>query len=391
MYAAGSSWIPDLNLLMGKCSQLSLDLNAQACESWVCSVLAFFCAGTSCSSFYPQKTGVFSTLLIFNMILLSPKPPCSKLHLGHRHPYRNPWSNWHLQKQSSAGDNRVMRFLTSPEVDDRVLPQEIPSDRKTMMLALRGFLSASTIKKNWRRILAPTVLYFSPAAGQNHDCILKGDLVKGNSQNDMIHSGKGDIWKKSLTLLKSSDPFGQTLGCLLELYDVSNRSITLDGSSVLPPSGSAYQGFLACSVLQHCIQKRHSVDYGIRRSFGKRLAVPYRASNTPSDRSEFGHPDCAIASRSKRWLLTDILPRGITAGHGWNWCFLPHGSSCRISLDRGSCNDKWSLWANLSEAPCSLVKHAGTNHLGHTLGNHLLLLSSRILLIIIAYSVWRLG
>lgn len=192
-----------------------------------------------------------------------------------------------------------MRFLTSPEVDDRVLPQEIPSDRKMMMLALRGFLTASTIKKNWRRILAPAVLYFSPAAGHNHDCILKGDLVKGNSQNDMIHSGKGDIWKKSLTLLKSSDPFGQTLGCLLELYDVSNRSITLDGSSVLPPSGSAYQGFLACSVLQHCIQKRHSVDYGIRRSFGKRLAVPYRASNTPSDRSEFGHPDCAIASRSR--------------------------------------------------------------------------------------------
>lgn len=127
----------------------------------------------------------------------------------------NPWSNWHLQKQSFAGDNRVMRFLTSPEVDDRVLPQEIPSDRKMMMLALRGFLTASTIKKNWRRILAPTVLYFSPAAGQNHDCILKGDLVKRNSQNDMIHSGKCDIWKKSLTLLKSSDPFGQTLGCLL--------------------------------------------------------------------------------------------------------------------------------------------------------------------------------
>ena len=149
MYAAGSSWIPDLNFLMGKCSQLSLDLDArQACESWVCSVLVVFVRAHLVHHFIRKKTGVFSTLLIFNMILLSPKPPCSKLHLGHRHPYRNPWSNWHLQKQSSAGDNRVMRFLTSPEVDDRVLPQEIPSDRKMMMLALRGFLSASTIKKN---------------------------------------------------------------------------------------------------------------------------------------------------------------------------------------------------------------------------------------------------
>ena len=54
------------------------------------------------------------------------------------------------------------------------------------------------------------------------------------------------------------------------------------------------RGFLAFSVLQHCLEKRHSVEHGIRRSHGKRLAVPYRASNTPSERSEFKHPDCAI-------------------------------------------------------------------------------------------------
>jgi len=112
-----------------------------------------FCAGTSCSSFYPQKSGSFLYPTHFQYdsagkFILSPQPPCSKLQLDHRHPYRTPWSNWHLQKQSFAGDNRVMRFLTSPEVDDRVLPQEIPSDRKMMMLALRGFLTASTIKKN---------------------------------------------------------------------------------------------------------------------------------------------------------------------------------------------------------------------------------------------------
>lgn len=56
----------------------------------------------------------------------------------------------------------------------------------------------------------------------------------------------------------------------------------------------AFRGLIACSVLEHCLTKRHSVEYGIRRSHGKRLAVPYRASNTPSERSEFGHPDCAI-------------------------------------------------------------------------------------------------
>ncbi|CAE8648543.1 unnamed protein product, partial [Polarella glacialis] len=57
----------------------------------------------------------------------------------------------------------------------------------------------------------------------------------------------------------------------------------------------ALRGFLACGVLRHCLEKRHRVDFGVRRSGGgKRLAIPFRASDTPSERSEFGHPDCAI-------------------------------------------------------------------------------------------------
>ena len=61
----------------------------------------------------------------------------------------------------------------------------------------------------------------------------------------------------------------------------------------------AIRGFLACGVFIHCMQKRHRVHFGVdpgrkQRSSGKVLAVPFRASNTPSERSEFGHPDCAI-------------------------------------------------------------------------------------------------
>ena len=79
----------------------------------------------------------------------------------------------------------------------------------------------------------------------------------------------------------------------------------------------------------------------------------------------------------KRGLLTDILPSKLQrATGGWNWCFLQHGSSCRMSchilvdlkynihidnivyiilrsLDHGSCNDKSSLFANRSEGLCS--------------------------------------
>ncbi|WIA08442.1 hypothetical protein OEZ85_007879 [Tetradesmus obliquus] len=56
------------------------------------------------------------------------------------------------------------------------------------------------------------------------------------------------------------------------------------------------RGLLACNMLQHCLQKRHNVDFGINRSptARKKLAVPYRAARTPSERSEFAQPDVAL-------------------------------------------------------------------------------------------------
>lgn len=42
---------------------------------------------------------------------------------------------------------------------------------------------------------------------------------------------------------------------------------------------------------------RHRVDYGIdkRRGIKRRVAVPYRASDTPSERAEYKHPEMLIA------------------------------------------------------------------------------------------------
>ncbi|GLC47559.1 hypothetical protein PLESTB_000001100 [Pleodorina starrii] len=63
----------------------------------------------------------------------------------------------------------------------------------------------------------------------------------------------------------------------------------------------ALRGLLGCNLLQHCLQKRHLVDYGVNRHTGsrKRMAVPYRAAHTPSERSEFAQPDVAL-------LLTNL-------------------------------------------------------------------------------------
>jgi len=56
----------------------------------------------------------------------------------------------------------------------------------------------------------------------------------------------------------------------------------------------ALRGLLAYDLLLHCLRKRHRVDYGVDKSRKKKLSVPFRGADTPSQRSEFSHPDCAL-------------------------------------------------------------------------------------------------
>ncbi|CAM9355098.1 unnamed protein product [Chrysoparadoxa australica] len=58
----------------------------------------------------------------------------------------------------------------------------------------------------------------------------------------------------------------------------------------------ALRGLLAFGLLmEHCLERRHRVNFGVRRHGhkAKRLAVPFRASDSPAERSEFSHPDVA--------------------------------------------------------------------------------------------------
>lgn len=57
----------------------------------------------------------------------------------------------------------------------------------------------------------------------------------------------------------------------------------------------ALRGFLSGDILRHCLMKRHRVSYGVARPGKKRVAIPFRFADTPAERSEFAHPDCALA------------------------------------------------------------------------------------------------
>ncbi|KAG2441624.1 hypothetical protein HXX76_003244 [Chlamydomonas incerta] len=76
------------------------------------------------------------------------------------------------------------------------------------------------------------------------------------------------------------------------------------GGSELYEFVLALRGLLGCGILKHGLSLRNQVDYGIdRRKAGTassatrartRMAVPYRAAHTPSERSEFAQPDVAL-------------------------------------------------------------------------------------------------
>ncbi|KAI9329926.1 hypothetical protein DFJ73DRAFT_901188 [Zopfochytrium polystomum] len=76
----------------------------------------------------------------------------------------------------------------------------------------------------------------------------------------------------------------------------SSVEATKDEFGMCAEVGLALRGFLSHGLLRHVLQLRHRVNYGIDdRRYAKKIAVPYRAADVPSDRAEFGHPDVSIA------------------------------------------------------------------------------------------------
>jgi Protein of unknown function (DUF3638)/Protein of unknown function (DUF3645) len=66
------------------------------------------------------------------------------------------------------------------------------------------------------------------------------------------------------------------------------------------------RGLLAEGILSHCLSKRHGVNYGLDARRTKRLAVPYHASDAPTERTELAQPDVAITSTFLSYYHTGL-------------------------------------------------------------------------------------
>ncbi|KAG2488308.1 hypothetical protein HYH03_013158 [Edaphochlamys debaryana] len=113
------------------------------------------------------------------------------------------------------------------------------------------------------------------------------------------------LWLKQCALLE------RILACILNTSssaeDYLGPNAVGDGEGQLTPDRLAQvlalRGLLGCGLLEHGLQKRHRVDYGVDRSGEQqedaarkrtRMAVPFRAAHVPSERSEFAQPDVGL-------------------------------------------------------------------------------------------------
>ena len=97
----------------------------------------------------------------------------------------------------------------------------------------------------------------------------------------------------------------------------------------------AFRGLLACGLLTHCLCRRYRVDYGIsdRRSMDRRVAVPFRASDTPSERAEYSQPDTLIVL-----TLLSYFHRGLTVAEIKEACSVLH------ALGEEAKKFRYALW-----------------------------------------------
>lgn len=71
----------------------------------------------------------------------------------------------------------------------------------------------------------------------------------------------------------------------------------------------ALRGYLAFGILEQCLSRRYRVDFGVdeRRGRSRRVAVPFRACDKPSERAEYAQPDTLIF-----YTIMSYYNRGLT-------------------------------------------------------------------------------
>ncbi|CAF1685466.1 unnamed protein product, partial [Adineta ricciae] len=114
------------------------------------------------------------------------------------------------------------------------------------------------------------------------------------------------------------------------------------------------RGLLSSEVLLVALKKRYRVNYGINPNpaFKRLLAVPYRAKDVATDRTEFGHPDVALVLTHLTYYYSGLSDSQLTQ------CFDRLNDH---ENDPASIYDQWILYENATAIPTSIQQWRGVN------------------------------
>ena len=93
----------------------------------------------------------------------------------------------------------------------------------------------------------------------------------------------------------------------LEFYQCENLAAVL-GEDEIPHCLYILRGFFGLKILQHCLTLRHRVNYGIGKH--RKMAVPFRAKDVAADKTDFGHPDVALALTQLTYYYQGVSKQG---------------------------------------------------------------------------------
>ncbi|PNH10973.1 hypothetical protein TSOC_002217 [Tetrabaena socialis] len=167
-------------------------------------------------------------------------------------------------------------------------------------LAIQALLrTASSLAARGELPLPKGVVVLQPPAGHPPGAFSGVRLLPGAALDAGLPALREQLARELATILNwVSDPLEPVSHLLATAPSADGQTLAHALTADQQAQLLALRGLLACDLLPHCLQKRQRVEYGAaggdpgaRRT---RMAVPYRAAHTPSERSEFAQPDVAM-------------------------------------------------------------------------------------------------
>lgn len=135
-------------------------------------------------------------------------------------------------------------------------------------------------KVNYRLDVFPQCRILSETIFDQLKSALINDFLSGQLDID-IHSEMNEKTKNHFEMLLTQEKIEKPLS------DVIQSEIDQDTIWIL-------RGLLQCEVFKLVFTKRWRVNYGVDPDGHRKMAIPFKGKDCPTENSEFGHPDVAI-------------------------------------------------------------------------------------------------